>query len=227
LFEFRVLSAGTYRLEARAGGALASGGGTNYYPTEIPDIILADNQARDAMRVVISMGGGFIVRVRDKNNSPLNGAQITAYEEGTGSGNVRGGVRGRTNGEGEAVLNGIKPGVYTLLVQARQMGQQASGGFYVSPGQFTTANLTLEAGFNVSVRLTDQNGQPANGANITLRNAQGSRLSIRGGGRNNSNVYSLGTLAPGKYTVEASWKGGSGSAGFNVSNNGPIPVKLK
>ena len=80
-FAFRMLSAGTYRIDVRPGGALAAQGETTYYPAEIRDLVLADNQAKDALRLVISMGGGFIVRIRDKNNTPFNGANITAYKE--------------------------------------------------------------------------------------------------------------------------------------------------
>jgi hypothetical protein len=86
----------------------------------------------------------------------------------------------------------------------------------------------MVAGFQVSVRLTTADGQPIQGADLTLKNSLGYRLSITGRrGRGGANVYSLGNLAPGQYTLEARWDDQEGAAGFNVQGEGTIPITLK
>jgi protocatechuate 3,4-dioxygenase beta subunit len=224
-FKFRLLAPGTYNIEARPTGDLDSGDGFGYYTAEVLGLSLAEGQLKDNVRVLLGPGGALQVRVVDETNTPFEGAMVTAYEEGTSPTGRQGGIRERTDEEGLAVLNRVKPGVYNLNIQARQMGQQVVGGVYVAAGQTTMQDVTVTSGFQVSIRLKSADDQPVEGADVTLKNAQGLNMSVRG--RSRSNVYSLGTLPPGNYSVEAAWEGKTGSASFNVQEEGTLSVTLR
>lgn len=227
-FKFRLLAAGTYNIEARPSGELDSGDGFGYYTAEVLGLVLGENQMKDNVRVLLGPGGAIQVQVVDENNTPFEGALITASEEGLSPGGPESGPRGRSDEEGMAILNRVKPAVYSLNIQARQMGQQVLGGVYVAPGQTTIQQVTITTGFQVSVRLKDAGGEPIEGADLTLKNGQGLNMTVRGrGGRSGSNTYSLGNLPPGQYTVQAAWDGKTGTAGFNVQGEGTLSVTIR
>jgi hypothetical protein len=227
-FQFRFLAAGIYDLEANPTGELSTRDGLRYYAAEVSDLPLVDGQARENIEMLLGPAGTIEVTVVDENNLPFQGAQITARLEGGAQAGGVPGVRGRTNDEGVAVIDEVKPGVYTLNIQARQMSQQAVGGVSVSSGQYAREFVTITAGFQISVRLQTSDGEPVAEANITLRNAQGVRLNIGGrGGRGGSSTYQLGNLSAGQYTIDAEWNGNKGSGGFGVSAAGTITVTLK
>lgn len=229
-FQFRLLTEGTYQIEARPGSRLTSSEGFRYYSREISGLIVTDGRSLDNVEILVGPGGGIEVMVVDANNNPVDGASVTATLEGApSSADSRGGLRGRTDGEGKAVIDRVEPGLYTLIVQARQSGQQVKGGVAVASGQYRLEQVMVESGFQVSVRLLSGDGQPVTGASVTLKNTQGFSLSVpRGrGGRNSGNVYSLGTLSPGQYTIEAAWDDTKGSARFSVSSGGTIEVTLR
>ena len=192
-------------------------------------LTLGENQSRQDIKVFLGPGGAIEVKVRDLNNMPFAGATVTAYEEGTSVAGRGAGIRGRTDGDGKATLSRVKPGAYNLSIQARRAAQQVKGGVYVSPGRTAFESVTIEEGYPVSVRLTAANGNPVKGASLSMKNGQGIPLSIPGGrfGRSDENVYPLGNLSPGAYTLKAEWDGKGGTAVFNVNKNGTIPVKLK
>jgi len=232
-FRFRMLSAGSYRVRAQHYGSSDSSGDAGYYPVEIDGIVLAEGQSRSGFKVLLYMGGGVFVRVTDKGNTPMDRAIVSAALEGdgtggSGQGGFTGGARERTNEEGEAELGNMEPGEYTINVQSRGMAQKAVKSVYVSSGRFTEINVSLDKGFAVSVRLKDGEGQSITGANLTLKNAQGSALVIpqdRGG--SGRNTYNLGNLSPGSYTLKAEWNGNSGSSKLNVEQAGSITLVMK
>jgi protocatechuate 3,4-dioxygenase beta subunit len=223
-FQFRLLTAGTYDLEARPPGDLATGDGEPYFNAEVSGLVLAEGRVMEGIELVVGPGGSIAVSVVDENNEPVEGAQVTATPDGRNGSAIR---RGRTGDDGLAVVDGVKPGIYALNIQARWMAQETVEGIAVASGRTVNETVNLQAGLQVSVRLTDSDGQPVSGAEITLRNSRGSRLTVRGarGGRGNS--YSLGNLAPGRYTIEAEWDDNQGSAEMDIGAAGTIPVQLK
>jgi hypothetical protein len=105
----------------------------------------------------------------------------------------------------------------------------------VDAGRMEEVMVSLGPGFAVSVRLRDENDQPVEGAAITLSNEQGSKLSLPRprfggsgrGGQTAGNVYNLGSLTPGAYTLKADWDGATGRASFLVEMEGTLSLELK
>jgi len=225
VYSFQFLAAGTYRIEATAPRPEAGSGFTGYFPAEISDLALDQDRSLDNVEIGLATGGGIHLIVTNTNNDAVRGATITANRAGADSpGGGRGGNRSRTDDNGEAWLTGIEAGTYDLTIEARGMGQEAVEGIRVSAGRFEQIPLTLDIGYNVSVRLKDTNDQNVTGADITLINAKGKRLSLPRGRGGRGNTYQLGVLSPGNYTIEASWGDASGRASFKVESAGTLTL---
>jgi len=228
-FQFRFLTPGQYTVEARPNSRLTTSDGFRYFSSKIDGLSLEEGRSLANLQLHLGPGGGIEVIVVDENSDPVRSASITAFKEGASAGGGNNTIRGRTNEEGKAVLNGVEPGLYSLNIQARQFSQQAMGSVAVSSGRYTLERITLESGFQVSIRIVSKDGQPVEGASLTLRNAGGTPLTIprARGGRSSGNVYDIGNLSPGQYTIEAEWNGAEGSTTFGVSSAGTIPVTLR
>ena len=226
-FLFRFLEAGTYDLEARPGSGFEGDRITGYYPAVLQGVTLVAHQVRQGLRLVLAPAGGISVTVRDKNGAPVVNASVTALEETTPEGSAPARIRGRTAEDGVAEVKGLRPGSYSLWVQSRSAGEKALGGLLVSPGGFTPVNVTLDKGFEITVRLSDSEGKPVTGASLTLRSAQGALIPVSGRSRGSSSRYFLGRLPAGAYTLEARWKGQTGTGTFTVSAPGTLPVKIR
>jgi len=225
-FTFHFLAEGTYRIEATAPRPEAGSGSTGYYPAEVPAVVLEKDRSLDDVNIALSAGGGVHLVVTDGANTPVRNASITATregDEGTGGGRNR----SRTDDQGEAWITGIEAGAYRLTIQAQGMGQEVIDNIHVAAGRFEELALTLDIGYNISVRLKDGNEQPITGADIVLTSAKGKRLSVprRRGSRGNS--YQLGALAPGNYRLDASWDDRSGTASFSVESAGSLDLVVQ
>lgn len=220
-FSFHFLAAGTYRIEATAQRPEAGSGFAGYFPAELTDLVLDQDRSLDNVNVGLSTGGGIHLIVTNTNNEPVSGATITATKAGAGTqGGGRGGNRSRTDDSGNAWITGIEADTYRLTVQAQGMGQEAVDNIHVSAGRFEEIPLTLEIGYNISVRLKDANDQSVTDADIVLINSKGKTLSIPRGRGGRGNTTQLGVLAPGNYTIEATWGDTSGRASFKVESAG-------
>ena len=227
VFTFYFLAAGTYRIEATAPRPEAGSGFTGYFPAEITDLVLDQNRSLDNVNIGLATGGGIHLIVTNTNTEAVRSATITATKEVAGTqGGGRGGNRSRTDDNGEAWLTGIEAGTYRLTIQAQGMGQEAVDNIHVSAGRFEQIPLTLDIGYNISVRLKDTNDQSVTGADIVLTNSKGKTLSLPRGRGSRGATYQLGVLAPGNYSIEASWGDASGRASFKVEAAGSQTLVL-
>lgn len=235
-YSFRWLGPGDYRLRAEYGRTAETEGiDMNYYPVEVTPIKILENQSVDNLDIALYTGGGIDVEALQENGEPLDRATViaTLVEDDSAQAGV-GGVsignhRERTDEEGRALVEPIEPGEYKLTVQARNMGQLVKEGIFVSAGAIERVSVTLAEGFSVSVRLSDSTGAPVNDAEIVLRDAQNRQLSLppMRMSRGNTNRYSLGSLIPGAYTLEAAWQNKKGLATFNVTRSTDLQLTLR
>ncbi len=236
-FLFRKLPAGTYRLQATSQDT----DGTGYRPTEIAGINLMEGRSLTGLNVLLYSGGGLRISVSNKEGDPVARALAGAVLEETEHTSLSSSRthRMRTDQEGKALITGLDPGLYTISVQANGFGQVVRKGIRVAEERIADAGFTLETGHEVSARLNDSKGEPIRGARLTLRNDGGEKMNLPptrgrgffgrsgGGNENESNLYPLGFLCPGNYTLEAKWDGSSGSSRFSITGPGTIRLRLE
>jgi len=223
-FTFQMLNPGVYRLRAEARGRSFSSSGTGYFPAEVDGIVVSENQIVENIKIVLVKGGAIQSKVINKNNEPIPSVTLTAKMVGAES-NSRSN-RGRTNDKGEAVLNGLEPGEYTVTFQPRGLALKAINNIHVLADQYSTVDVVLVEGVNVTLNLFDSENNQVRNASLVIRDAMGTPLSINFGRRRGDN-YNLNILEPGAYSVEASWSDRSGSASFVVENSSLITLTLK
>jgi protocatechuate 3,4-dioxygenase beta subunit len=241
-FSFNKLTAGVYTIEARPSSSTPDPLGTGYRAAEMEGVAITEGQLLDGLSLTLSTGGGIRVVALDSNRDPVRGAQVTATrivaESESGGGRPSRGrpSRGRTNDAGETTLTGLEPGTWSLTVQARNMGQEAVEAIQVIEGRLQDVSVTLEAGFELSVRLVDDGGATIENARITLHDSRGRSLGVpsarrRGasgaGEEGETNVYSLGTLLPDSYTLQARWSGKTGTGSFSAGGAGTVDVVIQ
>jgi len=235
-FSLNKLTAGTYAISARPSGDIVGAAGTGYCGIKVDGIVLGEAQAVDGLKIALSTGGALRVIVVNEGRNPIKSAAvIAAYESGSAEKRPSA-VRGRTDENGEAFLYGMEPGTWAISVTARETAGADKEGLNLKSGQIQVVNVTLEKGFDVSVRLEDANGAPVKNARLTLRDSQGRHVRIMpiGGRRSSSdpddpdaNLYSLGYLKTDNYTLTVRWSSGKGEAPFVVGGAGEIAVTVR
>jgi hypothetical protein len=229
-FIFRKLTAGSYRIRAHPSDSLTGAHGTGYFPANIK-VELEEEAALEGVRLALSPGGGVRVTVRDDEGKAVKWALVKVSVSQEETSPVRQpGNQARTDEDGLALLTGLKPGLYEVSVQAQNKGYLEVESIEVRAERIIDVEVALEEGFEVTVRLLDGSGLPVDNADLTLRDSRGRQLNVtprRGWSSGGSNIYTLGFLTAGSYTLEAKWKGGTGQAIFSVSGHGEIDLVLR
>ena len=235
-FSLNKLTAGTYTVSARPSSEIAGAAGTGYCGATIDGVVVEEAQSVDGLKIALSTGGALRLIVVDEGQSPVKSAGVTASFEGDSKSSRPPSIRKQTNAEGEAFLNGMEPGAWSLSVTARETARAVLEGIVVKRGQIEVVNITLEKGFDVSVRLNDADGAPVNNARLSLRDAQGRyvRISSTGGrrpsgdaGDPDANLYRLGYLKSGRYTLSVRWSSVRGEASLSVNGAGEIALTVR
>lgn len=238
-FSFNKVSAGAYTVRAEPSREMEGVHGTGFRTGEINGLAVADAQSVRGLEIKLQQGGAIEVTASDSDGQPLNRAFVSAVSKST-EGRT---VRNRTDEAGTTRLLGLPPGEYNVTVTAGGMGQAFEKGIRLEEGRVRKIAITLEKGYPVTVRLADENGQPVESALIQVNDSRGNSLTTRSGlrglGRAGSGreveagSYYLGTLAPGSYTLRATWApepGGekiSGKGSFSVSGEETISLTIR
>jgi len=236
-FSFQKVPAGLYRINAEPTRDQTGLHGTGYQDSSLTGIAVAESQSLGGLKIFLQKGGAIEVTAMDSEGHLLNRAYVTAQLAG---GRQRQ-TRRRTGENGTALLLGMEPGEYRLTVSASGMGQSIKEGVRIEAGRIQKVEIVLEKGYAVSARVLDENGQGVADASVTVTDSKGnalyrgsnSRWSGRRSGDDDAELYSLGTLAPGSYTLTATWtreEGGksvSGTGSFSVSGEGTVTVTLR
>lgn len=181
--------------------------------------------------------------VRGPDGAPAKGARITLTRElGSRTDNLFGGglFEVQTDDGGEYDLVGLRPGTYR--VSAGGAALLDLGGAPPSLGRVTRGGLELEEGDwlqdvdldlvhpgSLAVRVLGPDGDPAGGASVFLRDADGrivEPLSLRS--TDGSGAVTITGLAPGRYSSLARARGlaSSESGAFDVSAGETAQVAL-
>lgn len=234
-FSLNKLNAGTYTVTALPSGEVMGAAGTGYCGIEVKGLVVEDAQSVDGLKIALSIGSALRVIAVDEGQSPIKNARVTASLENAPAVSRPLPSAGRTDENGEAFINGMEPGIYKISVTARETAGAEVDGINLKRGQIQVVNITIEKGFEVSVRLEDGNAAPIKNARLSLKDARGGSISIlpSGGRRSSSdpddpdaNLYSLGYLKTGSFTLTARWSSRKGEATFSVGGAGEIALTV-
>jgi protocatechuate 3,4-dioxygenase beta subunit len=112
---------------------------------------------------------------------------------------------------GEASVEGLTPGTYTVTVSPRnKYAQKVIKNVVVEAESIVELDVSLEAGSKLSVRVLDSSNQNINAA-LKVLNSSGERVDVNSEMRMYSSLENgttdLGTFEAGTYTVEAVFEG--------------------
>lgn len=117
----------------------------------------------------------------------------------------------------------VQAGTYTVTASAMYYVTSSTGSLSVGASQTVTANLNLPAMGSISGTVLLASGSPAIGAALTITGPQATLLTTDANGR-----FSTIGLAPGSYTVDASYVGLTDvQASSTVSTDSASTVNLK
>jgi protocatechuate 3,4-dioxygenase beta subunit len=116
--------------------------------------------------VVLEESGTILGRVTDSAGNPVEGASVKIIGLATGASDWL-----QTNAQGNYVSTGLSPGTYEMHVRTppgAYLAQARLSGIIVIAGEITSKDVELAPGGIVSGRVTDEAGNPVEGAPIFL-----------------------------------------------------------
>ncbi len=198
LFEFRDLESGGYRISAQKDAQVAS-------PRDIEV-----NEADRSTEVTIEVVRGRSISGRTlSGEQPLAGARVRLRQ---GNLMLPGRVRATTDGDGHYRIEGVLPGRYEVMAEARAHAPSALEVALGADRDREGADLKLEPEAKVLGKVSRPDGTPATGATV-LGNVVESAASRSLFGRQNAEHtdrqgrFRLGGLAAGKLTLVISEPG--------------------
>jgi hypothetical protein len=231
------LRAGSYRIEA---GSRTTSGPTDGWSVEVPAGSTIEKN------LVVDDDGSVAGTVVTASGKPVAGVDVRAQSSGRG-----GGASGRSAADGTFLIEGIRPGDYTIRAyrawsQAlRKPGTTDDGKqgepAAVTAGKTTTVRLVVE---DQSGRITgtvlDTNGAPAADAYVSAvreSDAAGAQKSNVAAARwtygdkpvitDTSGAFTVGNLSPGNYTVRAFRRGGGEAFAEHVAVGSTTKLQIR
>jgi uncharacterized GH25 family protein len=177
-------------------------------------------------------------QVVDAGGKPVSGATVMASAAGadvskiTDMGAVMESIGGQafTDDEGRFALSGMKPGSWTLRVQAQGYTTKVVEGVVAMEGGGPEVRVVLDSGVDVVVRVVGPDGNPVRGAGVFLTDESGREVTnvrqfdaVRTGDDGRATVQA----PPGSLRVEAAAAGyAPGSTTAVVPASGEVTVRL-
>ncbi len=162
-------------------------------------IVTAGGQSSNSVSFTVGTGtiAGTISRTSDQ--APIAGATVQALQANTA-------VASSTSAsDGSYSMTNLNPGTYDVRVSSSSYGTALSAGNSVVANQTTQVNVGLGSPGTIAGQVTQQTGQnPISDASVTI--FQGSD-SVGQANTDGFGMYSVSTLAPGSYAVQASASG--------------------
>lgn len=211
-FSFEGLAAGEYSVVARELGFTAGP-----RSARVEGLMLSEGQAMKDVVVELAQGAMLRVLVRSSDASPVVGARVRALDS---TGVPLASFESRSTDErGEAVLRGLAPGVYRVLVDASDHAAKVSDVVALRADQEASRVISLSAGVRVRARFAGTVPEAARGQVVVYSLWDSSERLVRAGsvrvpeavvGERAERAFDLGRLSPGRYRARLE------SVGFGV-----------
>lgn len=220
---------GFFRLEDVEPGAVhLAVNAPGYQKYQLGDLEVPSRGEVSGVEIVLVRGATITGRVTRPDGTPAVQAMVTWAPAGETS-FMGGGFQAstQTDGEGRFRLDGVAPGP-AVVGASSGTSPQVSKHVEVRSG-VQTVDLVLDAGFEVSGRVTDERGVPVAGAALTLRPTDANRTFYTVGAERPvvtgpDGTFTLKDVVPGHYLAAAAKEGYAQAATaepFEVAN-GPV-----
>lgn len=216
-FELAITEPGEVRLEVRAAG---------FAPAQ-KTVPIKQDEPTGFILVRLELGFTLRGRVWEADGSPAVGVTVTANEAGERSAGpmlatFRRPLGTTTDGQGQFVLTGLKPGKFTVEARSPEGGQDR---VTLDISGDTETQLHLAAPGSLEVHVVGPQGEPLAGARVA---ASGIGDDLPERQTDAAGVARFEDVAPGMYFVTASLEGyAADSEQVNVGAQGPKTVTLK
>ncbi|MGM7702002.1 carboxypeptidase regulatory-like domain-containing protein [Pseudalkalibacillus sp. Hm43] len=215
---------GQYTAANIPGGTVNIGVAAEDFGAESVTAVVSPNQTETVnIGMTESLGflTGFVTNIATGN--PIAGAVILIDENGSQVATVT------SDGSGEFLTQGLRPGNYTAIVSAANF-TSSTASFTILPNDTTTLSFALspEPGTITGTITNFNTGDPIVGATITIRAQTPSGPIIANTITDPNGDYAVSTLSPSTYTVIASANGfGAAEATDIVESNEVTRVDIK
>jgi protocatechuate 3,4-dioxygenase beta subunit len=213
-FRFDRVTPGRYRLTARV-NSFRSSEEVALAPAALDEVAVGDGEDLTGVELRMKAGASLRGKVTDASGRPVPLASATLVPEG---GEVRLFPDAVTDREGAFRASGLAPGRYRVVLEAEGFARLEAEGILVEVGGNAEGAYTLRRGARLLVRAVDSSGRSVREARIEVLDAAGKSVRERPGpgrmlraifgGEDGSGTAEVGSLAPGRYRVRATGKGG-------------------
>ncbi len=146
---FSVLPPGSYTFQATISGTTSTSTATTVTAGQTP-----------TATVTFPLGSATITVIADYNSTPVVGAHVQALQNGSYVGSMV-----TTGSDGKATINNLLPGTYNSFVAQYGSYSKGYGPVVVSPGNSSTATITMETG-SANVIVMWNNDKVIQGATV-------------------------------------------------------------
>jgi len=212
-YDIEGLRPGTYRLSA--GGAQFWADGSELGRVTKGDIAVGADQWLKEVDFRLPAPGKIQVVIQDVDGNPVQGASVLVRDAGGSF--IEPWSLTATDAGGRADYAGLAPGEYTLSARVGQLAAADSEPVKVPEGGTAKAELTVELGTVLWVKVLDRAAGEGVRARVTVTDAEGREVSgvfsledlqrLYSSAGFSTTEYRVGPLAPGKYEVLAETDG--------------------
>jgi protocatechuate 3,4-dioxygenase beta subunit len=194
-YSVEALPSGAYRVEFRDG----QGGPASPAPLR-RTVTLSAPSAQAGFDAALARGGAISGRVTTPNGTPVPGASVSVRD-------IDGAIAtyGSTADDGTYVIHGLPSGRYKLTYShySHQALAPADQVTVTAPNTIAVADTVLSPGGAISGKVTDPDGNPVEGAYVTVLDAATGKTQYGNGYTNAAGVYTTpATLPSASYIVK-------------------------